>query len=45
MMSVNKVLAQAFFSIAVSIDLADDEGIDPDVAMGILEPPAVFFQG
>ncbi|WP_030060316.1 MULTISPECIES: hypothetical protein [Streptomyces] len=44
-MSVNKVLAQAFVSVAVSIDLADDEEIDPDVAMGILEPAAAFFRG
>ncbi|MET8453362.1 hypothetical protein [Streptomyces sp. NPDC005209] len=45
MMSVKKVLAQAFVSIAVSIDLADDEEIDPDVAVGLLEPAAAFFRG
>ncbi|MDX3387755.1 hypothetical protein PV682_40875 [Streptomyces niveiscabiei] len=41
-MNVNKVLVRAFVSVVVSIDLTDDEDIDPDIATDILEPAAVF---
>jgi hypothetical protein len=43
-MDVNKVLVCAFVSIVVSIDLTDDEDIDPDIATDILEPAAALFR-
>ncbi|THA25094.1 hypothetical protein E4198_10450 [Streptomyces sp. RKND-216] len=43
-MDVNKVLVRAFVSVVVSIDLTDDEDIDPDVATDILEPAAALFR-
>ena len=43
-MDVNKVLIRAFVSVVVSIDLADDEDIDPDIATDILEPAAALFR-
>ncbi|UNO41727.1 hypothetical protein [Streptomyces sp. MST-110588] len=44
-MDVNQVLAQAFASVVVSIDLTEDGDIDPDVATDILEPAAALFRG
>ncbi|WP_020546240.1 hypothetical protein [Nonomuraea coxensis] len=43
-MDVNKVLVRAFVSVVVSIDLTDDEDIDPDIATDILEPAAALFR-
>ncbi|TMR03454.1 hypothetical protein ETD83_10675 [Actinomadura soli] len=43
-MDVNKVLVRAFVSLVVSIDLTDDEDIDPDIATDILEPAAALFR-
>ncbi|MFF6801838.1 hypothetical protein [Streptomyces sp. NPDC012616] len=43
-MDVNKVLVRAFVSVVVSIDLTDDDDIDPDVATDILEPAAALFR-
>ncbi|THA23003.1 hypothetical protein E6R18_31615 [Streptomyces sp. A1277] len=43
-MDVNKVLVRAFVSLVVSIDLTDDEDIDPDVATDIFEPAAALFR-
>ncbi|MEU1542049.1 hypothetical protein ABZ461_28855 [Actinacidiphila glaucinigra] len=43
-MDVKKVLVSAFVSVVVSIDLTDDEDIDPDVATDILEPAAALFR-
>ncbi|EMF00926.1 hypothetical protein J7W19_02210 [Streptomyces mobaraensis NBRC 13819 = DSM 40847] len=43
-MEINKVLVRAFVSVVVSIDLSDDEDIDPDVATDILEPAAAIFR-
>ncbi|WP_031080512.1 hypothetical protein [Streptomyces sp. NRRL WC-3549] len=43
-MDVNKVLVRAFVSLVVSIDLTDDEDIDPDIATDILEPAATLFR-
>ncbi|MFJ6655833.1 hypothetical protein ACIQNG_05630 [Streptomyces sp. NPDC091377] len=43
-MDVNKILVRAFVSLVVSIDLTDDEDIDPDVATDILEPAAALFR-
>ncbi|WP_432176694.1 hypothetical protein [Streptomyces sp. Tue6028] len=43
-MEVNKVLIRAFVSVVVSIDLTDDEDIDPDIATDILEPAAALFR-
>ncbi|MFI0417203.1 hypothetical protein [Spongiactinospora sp. 9N601] len=43
-MDVNKVLASAFVSVVVSIDLTDDDDIDPDIATDILEPAAALFR-
>ncbi|MET9593128.1 hypothetical protein ABZY45_19615 [Streptomyces sp. NPDC006516] len=43
-MDVNKVLVHAFVSLVVSIDLTDDEDIDPDIATDILEPAAALFR-
>ncbi|MFJ1616817.1 hypothetical protein [Streptomyces sp. NPDC088249] len=43
-MDVNKVLVRAFVSVVVSIDLTDDEDIDPDIATNILEPAAALFR-
>lgn len=44
MMELAKVLARAFASVAVSIDLTDDDDIDPDVATEILEPVNALFR-
>ncbi|WP_030397626.1 hypothetical protein [Kitasatospora purpeofusca] len=43
-MNVNQVLARAFASVVVSIDLTDDDDIDPDIATDILELAAAFFR-
>ncbi|MEV1070228.1 hypothetical protein [Streptomyces sp. NPDC050263] len=43
-MDVKKVLVRAFVSLVVSIDLTDDEDIDPDIATDILEPAAALFR-
>ncbi|MFF1449550.1 hypothetical protein ACFVYF_15560 [Streptomyces sp. NPDC058274] len=42
-MDVNKVLVRAFVSVIVSIDLTDDDDIDPDIATDIIEPAAALF--
>ncbi|MDI9889366.1 hypothetical protein QMZ92_34905 [Streptomyces sp. HNM0645] len=42
-MELNRVLARAFASIVVSIDLSDDDAIDPDVATDILEPASALL--
>ncbi|GAA3817879.1 hypothetical protein GCM10022226_43040 [Sphaerisporangium flaviroseum] len=42
-MEMNEVLARAFACMLVSIDLSDDEDIDPDVATSILEPACALF--
>nr|WP_324290129.1 hypothetical protein [Streptomyces sp. H34-AA3] len=43
-MELTHVLARAFSSLAVSIDLADDDDIDPDIATDIVEPVAALFR-
>ncbi|MCX5122908.1 phage tail assembly chaperone [Streptomyces sp. NBC_00347] len=43
-MELAHVLARAFSSMAVSIDLADDEDMDPDIAADIIEPAAALFK-
>lgn len=43
-MDVGEVLVRAFVSVVVSIDLTDDDDIDPDIATDILEPAAVLFR-
>lgn len=43
-MDVSKVLVRAFVSLAVSIELTDDEDIDPDIAADILEPTVAPFR-
>ena len=43
-MDVSKVLVRAFVSVVVSIDLTDDDDIDPDIATDILEPAAALFR-
>ncbi|MGS2589992.1 hypothetical protein [Streptomyces hebeiensis] len=43
-MAVEHILACAFASLAVSIDLADDDEIDPDVATDLVEPVAALFR-
>ncbi|MFJ8149119.1 MULTISPECIES: hypothetical protein [unclassified Streptomyces] len=43
-MELTHVLVRAFSSLAVSIDLADDDDIDPDVASDIVEPVAALFR-
>jgi hypothetical protein len=42
-MDVNTVLVRALADIIVSINLTDDEAIDPDVATDILEPAVALF--
>ncbi|MFG2250975.1 hypothetical protein [Spirillospora sp. NPDC048823] len=44
MTSVERVLAKVIMEMVVSIDLSDDENIDPDVAASILEPVAALLQ-
>ncbi|MEU0566869.1 hypothetical protein ABZ297_15965 [Nonomuraea sp. NPDC005983] len=44
MTDVERVLARALTEIVVSLDLSDDDEIDPDVATGILEPVAALLQ-
>jgi hypothetical protein len=41
---VERILARALMELVVSIDLSDDEDIDPDVATSILEPVAALLQ-
>jgi hypothetical protein len=41
--SIQRILAEAFASVVVSIDLSDDEEIDPDVATKILEPVSALL--
>ncbi|MEE1810885.1 hypothetical protein [Streptomyces sp. BE133] len=43
-MDINRVLGRAFVSVVVSIDLTDDEYIDPDIATDILEPAVAYFR-
>ncbi|MFI1285221.1 hypothetical protein ACH4U5_31465 [Streptomyces sp. NPDC020858] len=43
-MELTHVLARAFCSMAVSIDLADDDDIDPDIATDIIEPAVALFK-
>jgi hypothetical protein len=42
--NLERVLGRAFMEIVISIDLSDDEDIDPDVATGLLEPVAALLQ-
>ncbi|MER7621673.1 hypothetical protein [Streptomyces sp. NPDC126503] len=42
-MELDKVLARAFASLVISIDLSDDDAIDPDVATDILEPASALL--
>ncbi|MFW6692169.1 hypothetical protein [Streptomyces sp. MAR4 CNX-425] len=44
MMDVNKVLVRAFVNVVASVELTDDDDIDPDVATDILEPAAALFR-
>jgi hypothetical protein len=44
MTNLERVLAKAFMGIVVSIDLTDDDDIDPDVATSLLEPVAALLQ-
>lgn len=43
-MSVELVLSEALSSIVASIELADDNDIDPDVASSLMEPVAALLQ-
>ena len=45
MANLERFLAKAFMGIVVSIDLTDDDDIDPDVATSLLEPVAALLQG
>ena len=45
MTNLERFLAKAFMGIVVSIDLTDDDDIDPDVATSLLEPVAALLQG
>lgn len=44
MTNVERILARVFMEVLVSIDLSDDDDIDPDVATGILEPVAALLR-
>jgi hypothetical protein len=44
-MSVERYLAEALASVVASIELSDDDDIDPDVATTILEPVGALFLG
>ncbi|WP_199546368.1 hypothetical protein [Streptomyces sp. N35] len=43
-MDIVHVLARAFAAVSVSIDLSDDDDIDPHVANNILEPATAMFR-
>jgi hypothetical protein len=43
-MSINRLLAEAFASVVASIELSDDDDIDPDIATTILEPIGALFR-
>jgi hypothetical protein len=43
-MSVDRYLAKALASVVASIQLTDDEDLDPDVATSILEPVGAIFR-
>lgn len=43
-MDLTHVLVRAFANVAVSIDLSDDEAIDPDIATEIMESVAAMFR-
>lgn len=45
MTNLERILAKAFMGIVVSIDLTDEDDIDPDVATSLLEPVAALLQG
>jgi hypothetical protein len=45
MTNLERILAKAFMGIVVSIELTDDDDIDPDVATSLLEPVAALFRG
>jgi hypothetical protein len=44
MTNLEHILAKAFMHLVVSIDLTDDDDIDPDVATSLLEPVAALLQ-
>lgn len=44
MTDLEYVLGKALMEVIISIDLSDDEDIDPDVATSILEPTAHLLQ-
>ncbi|TDD89287.1 hypothetical protein E1293_04945 [Actinomadura darangshiensis] len=44
MTDFERILARVFVEIVISIDLSDDDDIDPDVATGLLEPVAALLQ-
>jgi hypothetical protein len=43
--NLEHILAKAFMHMVVSIDLTDDDDMDPDVATSLLEPVAALLQG
>lgn len=44
-MNTEQFLVKAFVSLLVSIDLTDDDDLDPDVASEIVEPVAGMARG
>jgi hypothetical protein len=42
MTNLERILGKAFVHLVVSIDLTDDDDIDPDVATSLLEPIAAL---
>jgi hypothetical protein len=42
--SLEGFLVKVLVEMAVSIDLSDDDDIDPDVAVGLFEPVAALLQ-
>ncbi|GLY87615.1 hypothetical protein [Actinoallomurus iriomotensis] len=44
MTDLEYLLGKALVEIIISIDLSDDEDIDPDIATNILEPTARLLQ-
>jgi hypothetical protein len=44
-MELNRALARAFASVLVSIDMSDDDDIDPDIATKIFEQLPMMFDG
>lgn len=41
---LERILGKVFIEIVISIDLSDDDDIDPDVATSLLEPVAALLQ-